>query len=130
MRPKAKHPESKLSVERARRVAFVLSARAANFIATAGMIPESANLIMSKKAANTVKGETIIFVILALLVPLWPISLPLFGWLAYRSYKSGEPEAGSGSLEELQRAKQLLDAGAISPGEFDRIKTQTLARRG
>lgn len=112
-----------------RRAAFVFRARAANFIATAGMIPESTNLTMNKKVANTVKGETIIFMILALLVPLWPISLPLFGWLAYRSYKSGGPGAGSSSLEELQRAKQLLDAGAISQGEFDHIKAQTLARR-
>jgi hypothetical protein len=82
---------------------------------------------MSRKVANTVKGETIILIILALLVPLWPISLPLFGWLAYRSYKSGESEGGS--LEELQRAKQLLDAGAISQSDFERVKTQTLGRR-
>lgn len=33
------------------------------------------------------KLSTAIFLILGLLVPLWPISLPLFWYLAYRSYK-------------------------------------------
>lgn len=37
--------------------------------------------------ADTFKFSTIIFIIVGLLVPLWPISLPLFWFLAYRSYK-------------------------------------------
>ena len=38
--------------------------------------------------ADTFKFSTIIFIILGLLIPLWPISLPLFWFLAYRSYKA------------------------------------------
>jgi len=34
------------------------------------------------------KFSTIIFLILGLITPLWPITLPLFWFLAYRSYKS------------------------------------------
>jgi hypothetical protein len=85
---------------------------------------------MSKKEANTVKGETIIFIVLALLVPLWPISLPIFGWLAYKSYKKGEPEGSNASLDDVQKAKQLLDAGAISQADFDSIKSKAFAKRG
>jgi hypothetical protein len=84
---------------------------------------------MSKKQTDTVKSETIIFIVLALLVPLWPISLPIFGWLAYKSYKKGEPEGSISSLEDVQKAKQLLDAGAISQSEFDDIKAKALGKR-
>jgi hypothetical protein len=31
---------------------------------------------------------------------------------------------------EIDKAKQLLDSGAITPAEFDSIKTGTLAWRG
>jgi len=41
-----------------------------------------------KSSANTVKFTTIVFVLLGLFVPCWPISLPLFWYLAYCSYKS------------------------------------------
>jgi len=40
---------------------------------------------MSKQ--NTVKVSTIVCIACALLVPLWPISTPLFLWAAYVSYK-------------------------------------------
>jgi hypothetical protein len=36
---------------------------------------------------NTVKVTTIIFIVLGLFVPCWPISLPLFFYLAYRTYR-------------------------------------------
>ena len=33
------------------------------------------------------KFSTFIFIVLGLIVPIWPITLPLFWYLAYRSYK-------------------------------------------
>jgi hypothetical protein len=37
---------------------------------------------------NEVKFTTIIFIVLGLIVPFWPISLPSFWYLAYRSYRT------------------------------------------
>ena len=44
--------------------------------------------------ANSIKFFTITFIILGLIIPFWPISLPLFWYLAYRSYKKGEVRSG------------------------------------
>jgi hypothetical protein len=33
------------------------------------------------------KFSTFLLIVLGLIIPLWPISLPLFWFLAYRSYK-------------------------------------------
>jgi hypothetical protein len=46
-----------------------------------------------------------------------------------RSVAAGNGQAGSGrsSTEEIARAKELLDSGAITPDEFTRIKQQALA---
>lgn len=72
---------------------------------------------------DTVKGTTIIFVFLGIIFPLWPISLPIFCWLAYRSYRKGEP--AELSINELCAAKELLESGTISEEEFDRVKNRT-----
>ncbi len=37
---------------------------------------------------NEVKFVTVILIVLGLIVPFWPISLPGFWYLAYRSYRS------------------------------------------
>ena len=42
------------------------------------------------KQANSFTFSTIVFIILGLIVPIWPISLPFFWYLAYRSYKRGD----------------------------------------
>ena len=85
------------------------------------------------KQRNTFGFSTIAFIILGLIVPFWPISLPLFWYLAYRSYKSGsDPLAksfqSSPPLAELKDAQDLLDRGTITQDEFDRIKANILSR--
>ncbi len=44
---------------------------------------------MAGERAKTFKFSTVIFIILGLIVPLWPISTPFFWYLAYRSYNKG-----------------------------------------
>jgi len=39
-------------------------------------------------------------------------------------------EGGSGAAAEIAQAKQLLDSGAISQGEFDSLKSNALAQAG
>lgn len=85
---------------------------------------------MSKGKANTFKFSTIVFLILGLIIPLWPISLPIFWYLAYKSYSSGivkEDHTSTGNLDELKKLKELLDLGVISQEEFD-AKKRTLFR--
>jgi len=72
---------------------------------------------------NTVKASTIILILLGLIVPLWPLSLPLFWWFSYRSYKKGEP--AELTINELHAAKELLESGAITEEEFGRVKNRT-----
>lgn len=81
---------------------------------------------MAQEQANTMKFSTIIFIILGLIIPLWPLTLPLFWWLAYRSYKKGG--GNEHSLTDLKNAKDLLETGAINQNEYDAIKEKTLRR--
>ena len=84
------------------------------------------------KQANSFTFSTIVFIILGLIVPIWPISLPFFWYLAYRSYKRGDAtplvSSPASSLADLKAAQELLDGGTISQEEFDRIKAGILAR--
>ena len=80
------------------------------------------------KQQNTFSFATVLFIILGLIVPFWPISLPLFWYLAYRSYRSGAAPPTTTSLADLQNAQALLDRGTISQDEFDRIKADILSR--
>lgn len=72
---------------------------------------------------NTIKFSTVIWLILGLIIPFWPISLPLCWWAAHRSYKRGATRAAS--MDELHKANELLKAGAITPEEFARLKRRT-----
>lgn len=77
---------------------------------------------------NTFKVSTIMLMLLGIIIPFWPLSLPLFWWLAYRSYKKGEP--AELSITELHAAKELLESGAISEEEYDRVKNRTRSVSG
>ena len=45
------------------------------------------------EVANSFKFSTFLWLLAGLFIPLWPISLPVCWYLAYRSYKSGIPLA-------------------------------------
>jgi len=89
---------------------------------------------------NTFKFRTIIYIILAISIPLWLITFPLFIYLAYRSYVSGEkqhqhteisktivaPRNISGEIEALHK---LVASGALSDAEFQAQKKRLLAPR-
>jgi len=99
--------------------------------------------------ADTFKFSTVIWIIAGLLIPLWPISLPVCWFLAYRSYKSGThladqiayassaPISGGGSpvtrppaqlsvADEIKKLKELHDAGILTDEEFQRKKAEIL----
>ncbi|MHB8292378.1 MAG: SHOCT domain-containing protein [bacterium] len=42
------------------------------------------------KQPNSFTFKVVVFFVLGLIVPLWPISLPLFWYLAWKSYKAGK----------------------------------------
>jgi hypothetical protein len=86
---------------------------------------------------NTWKFRTVVFVILAVCIPLWLITFPLFIYLAWRSYHAGEP-AGTLQLEapaeshvppaqgpaqskaeQVAALHELLQRGALTQAEFD-----------
>lgn len=75
---------------------------------------------MTNEKANSFKFSTFIHLALGLILPLWPITLPLFFYFAYKSYKRGDEEGAS--MSDLKSAKDLLDTGVISQDEFDAIK--------
>lgn len=45
---------------------------------------------INEKQPNSFTFKAVVFFVLGLIVPLWPISLPLFWYLAWKSYKTGE----------------------------------------
>lgn len=75
---------------------------------------------------NTVKLSTLMLFFIGCIFPLWPISLPLFWWLAYRSYRKGAPRQIS--LYEVEKAKALLDSGGITQAEFDALKRRSVIK--
>jgi hypothetical protein len=78
---------------------------------------------MAQLEANTAKFSTVIWFLLGLIIPLWPISLPFCWYMAYRSYqKGGDPAV---SLYELEKAAQMLKDGVITQEEFDRIRARS-----
>lgn len=76
--------------------------------------------------ANTFKFSTFIWIVIGLFVPLWPITLPFFWYLAYRSYKKGDTP--SGRLADLQSAIELNRSGVLSDDELSQIKVKALGK--
>lgn len=89
---------------------------------------------MPAEQSNTFKFSTFIYIVLGLIVPLWPFSLPFFWYLAYKSYKRGVdtiPNAthvthNPSAMEELEKAAHLRDQGLLSEDEFQQIKRKAL----
>jgi hypothetical protein len=75
---------------------------------------------------NTIKLSTLMLFFIGCIFPLWPISLPFFWWLAYRSYRKGSPRQIS--LYEVEKAKALLDAGSITETEYDDLKSRSVLK--
>ena len=46
--------------------------------------------VIENKQVNSFTFKAVVFFVLGLIVPLWPISLPFFWYLAWQSYKSGK----------------------------------------
>jgi hypothetical protein len=46
--------------------------------------------------ACTWKFRTVIYLLMAIAVPLWPLTFPLFAFFAYRSYREGLPSVWPG----------------------------------
>ena len=63
-------------------------------------------------------------------MPLWPITLPLFWYLAYLSYRRGvDPAVNNATpVQEIAEAQALLNSGAITQQEFDTIKARIINR--
>jgi hypothetical protein len=92
---------------------------------------------------NTWKFRTIVFIILAVIIPAWPISIPLFLYLAFNSYKAGEIATGlstqfsegqqtvlqpirQSKADEITALHQLLKSGALTQDEYDAEKSKVL----
>ncbi|WP_417499799.1 SHOCT domain-containing protein [Methylophaga sp.] len=89
---------------------------------------------------NSVKVSTVVYFILGLIVPFWLITLPLFWFLAYQSFKSGlgtplskqtsntTKQATSYSrLDELKKLKELHNSGALTDDEFASEKAKIMS---
>jgi hypothetical protein len=57
------------------------------------------------QVADSFKFSTLLWLIAGVIIPLWPISLPLCWFLAYRSYKSGTPLAQQ--IADAQRHSRI-----------------------
>ncbi|NEX63406.1 SHOCT domain-containing protein [Noviherbaspirillum galbum] len=96
------------------------------------------------EVANTWKGRTFFYAALALLFPLWLITLPLFSYLAYRSYKAGRPASSTHAspiaqvasvppsdarsvASQISELHELLKSGALTQDEFEEQKRKVLA---
>jgi H+/gluconate symporter-like permease len=91
------------------------------------------------EVANTFKFRTVIFIILAFAIPFWIITLPLFLYLAYKSYAAGTPQPQiteqfmpkasaqtRNVAAEIEALHKLVASGALSEAEFQTEKTRLL----
>lgn len=89
------------------------------------------------EVANTFKFRTLVFIVLAIIIPLWLITLPLFLYLAYKSYAAGRPQVQGAEqpkpsnaqqhvASEIEALHKLLVSGALSEEEFQTQKDRLL----
>ncbi len=80
---------------------------------------------------TNIQFKTVVYLLLGIIIPVWPISLPFFWYLAYRSTQVGgaPTQAALGTVGELERAQRLRETGAISQDEFERIKSDLIGGR-
>ena len=91
------------------------------------------------EVANTFKFRTVIFIILAFVIPFWLITLPLFLYLAYKSYVAGTPQPKiteqavakvptqlRNVASEIEALHKLVASGALSETEFQAEKARLL----
>ncbi|BBF94653.1 hypothetical protein [Blastochloris tepida] len=76
---------------------------------------------------DTFKFSTFLWLVAGLLIPFWPISLPLCWFFAYRSYKSGTEPVGS--MSDLTAAIELHKQGLVSNEELEVVKRRTIGSR-
>jgi hypothetical protein len=91
---------------------------------------------------DTIKLSTVVLFVLGLITPLWLVTLPLFWFFAYKTFKSpnGTPlskpdtryetlpkeQNVSSKFEQIEQLKKLLDSGAITEEEFKTEKNKLL----
>ncbi len=93
------------------------------------LIKDKSNTHKEREIANTWKARTVVYTVLAFVVPLWIITLPLFLYLAYQSYKDGSnsyTNINNSDLIRLEKLNQLLKSEVISKAEFDIEKNKIL----
>jgi len=87
------------------------------------------------EASNTWKFRTIIYLLLAFFTSFLVVTIPIFLYLAYRSYVTGDagPPATAAPLaqnrtkaEELGTLHALLQSGALTQREYDTEKKKLL----
>ncbi len=96
---------------------------------------------------DTIKISTVVCFVLGLIVPFWIFTLPLFWFVAYKTFKSGEgttiiksesiktkDKLGNGNshnskFDNLEKIKELLDSGVLTKSEFDTEKAKILNER-
>jgi len=91
---------------------------------------------------DTIKISTVVFFVLGLIIPLWIITLPLFWFISYRTFKSGQgtpiikndsikskviyEHSNNSKFDDIEKIKTLLDSGALTESEFETEKAKIL----
>jgi len=91
---------------------------------------------------DTIKISTVVFFVLGLIIPLWIITLPLFWFISYRTFKSGQgtpiikndsikskviyEHSNNSKFDDIEKIKTLLDSGALTESEFESEKAKIL----
>jgi len=91
---------------------------------------------------DTIKISTVVFFVLGLIIPLWIITLPLFWFISYKTFKSGQgtpiikndsikskviyEHSNNSKFDDIEKIKTLLDSGALTESEFESEKAKIL----